>query len=107
MTGDPNARGAVALRYRDFRLLWGGSFFSQVGSQMFVVGIGWQIYDITRSPLSLGLIGLSRALPLVIFALGAGVIADAMDRRRLMLACQIVMLSLSAALAFWTTRGLH
>ena len=95
-----------ALRYRDFRLLWAGSFFSQIGSQMFVVGIGWQIYDITRSPLALGLLGLSRAVPLVIFALGAGVIADAMDRRRLMLVCQVVMLALSAALGLWTVRGL-
>ncbi len=73
MSNAPHGRGAVALRYRDFRLLWAGSFFSQIGSQMFVVGIGWQIYDITRSPLALGLLGLSRAVPLVIFALGAGV----------------------------------
>ena len=106
MSGAPQGRGAVALRYRDFRLLWAGSFFSQIGSQMFVVGIGWQIYDITRSPLALGLLGLSRAVPLVIFALGAGVIADAMDRRRLMLVCQVVMLALSAALGLWTLRGL-
>jgi MFS family permease len=106
MSGAPQGRGAVALRYRDFRLLWAGSFFSQIGSQMFVVGIGWQIYDITRSPLALGLLGLSRAVPLVIFALGAGVIADAMDRRRLMLVCQVVMLALSAALGLWTVRGL-
>ncbi len=41
MIDEPKAHGAVALRYRDFRLLWAGSFFSQVGSQMFVVGIGW------------------------------------------------------------------
>ena len=106
MSGAPQRRGAVALRYRDFRLLWAGSFFSQIGSQMFVVGIGWQIYDITRSPLALGLLGLSRAVPLVIFALGAGVIADVMDRRRLMLVCQVMMLALSAALGLWTVRGL-
>jgi len=66
----PRRRAAAALRYRDFRLLWAGSFVSQVGSQMFVVGVGWQIYDITRNPLSLGLIGLARAIPLLIFALG-------------------------------------
>lgn len=103
----PRRRAAVALRYRDFRLLWAGSFVSQVGSQMFVVGIGWQIYDITRDPLSLGLLGLARAIPLLVFALGAGVIADAMDRRRLMLICQIVLLAMSAGLAFWTTIGLE
>lgn len=103
----PRQRAAVALRYRDFRLLWAGSFVSQVGSQMFVVGVGWQIYDITRNPLSLGLIGLARAIPLLIFALGAGVIADAMDRRRLMLISQVVLLLMSAGLALWTTIGLQ
>jgi len=103
----PRRRAAAALRYRDFRLLWAGSFVSQVGSQMFVVGVGWQIYDITRNPLSLGLIGLARAIPLLIFALGAGVIADAMDRRRLMLSSQVVLLLMSAGLALWTTIGLQ
>ena len=50
-------RRAVALRYRDFRLLWLGQFVSTVGSQMFVA-VGYQLYDITRSPLSLGLLGM-------------------------------------------------
>ncbi len=96
----------TALRHRDFRLLWSGQFVSQVGSQMFVVAIGWQIYDITRNPLSLGLLGLCRIVPLVLFGLGAGVIADALDRRRLLIVCQALLLVLSAVLAVWTMLGL-
>jgi len=98
----PSGHGrAVALRYRDFRLLWLGQFVSTVGSQMFVVAIGYQIYDITRSPLSLGLLGLCRMVPLLIFALGAGVVADALDRRRLLLVSQVALLLLSIGLALW------
>ena len=95
-----------ALRSRDFRLMWVGQFISQVGSQMFTVGIGWQVYQITRDPLALGALGLARIVPLVFLALGAGVLADALDRRRLMIITQTLLLAMSALLAIWSTIGL-
>ncbi|MGZ8434919.1 MAG: MFS transporter, partial [Candidatus Binatia bacterium] len=74
------------LRHRDFRLFWIGLLLSSVGSQFTTVAMAWQIYELTNSPLQIGLIGLVRALPQVAMLLFGGLLADAMDRRRLMIA---------------------
>lgn len=94
------------MRYRDFRLLWVGQLVSTAGTQMTHVAIAWQLYELTGSELSLGLIGLARLIPLLLFSLGSGVLADAFDRRKLMLLSQSTMLVLSAALAVVTALGL-
>src|SRR5687767_7287021 len=65
------------FRSRDFSLLWFGSFVSQAGSQMHVVAVSWQVYELTKDPLALGAIGVARIVPLVLLALGSGVLADA------------------------------
>jgi MFS family permease len=104
-TTPPRTSPFVALRYRDFRLLWLGQLVSQAGTQMAVVGLSWQLYEITGSAASLGLIGLCRFLPLLIFSLGSGVLADAIDRRRLMLCSQTAMCLLASMLALATWRG--
>jgi MFS family permease len=95
-----------ALRSRDFRNLLLGQLVSTVGTQMQQVAIVWQLYLFTRSPLALGLLGLFRVAPVVAFALGGGVVADAVDRRRLMLATQTVLAAVSATLALATHLGL-
>ena len=69
------------------------------------VAVVWQLYLFTRSPLSLGLLGLFRIAPVVLFALGGGVIADAFDRRRLMLISQTVLALVSLAFAVSTYFG--
>src|SRR5215475_5149658 len=94
------------FRSRDFSLLWLGSFVSQAGSQMHVVAVSWQVYELTKNPLALGAIGVARLLPLVLLALGSGVLADALDRRKLMLFSQVAMMLCSAALAFASTAGI-
>jgi MFS family permease len=94
-----------ALRSRDFRLLFAGQLVSLTGSQMQQVAVAWQLYVLTRSPLALGTLGLARVLPVVAFALGGGVIADAFDRRKLVLVAQTGMLLASLLLALMT--GLH
>jgi MFS family permease len=96
----------VALRHRDFRLLWFGNIVSQIGTQMTIVAISWQLYELTNNPLSLGLIGLFRIIPLLIFSLGSGVLADALDRRKLMLYSQTTAMITAAILAFTTYFGL-
>ena len=106
----PPAARFIALRSRDFRLLLAGQAISLTGSQMQQVAVVWQLYQLTRSPLSLGMLGLFRIVPILVFALGGGVVADALDRRRLMLATQTVLALVSVALAggraaFTTTRG--
>lgn len=96
----------VAFQHRDFRLLWFGQIVSQAGTQMTIVAISWQLYELTDDPLSLGLIGLFRIIPLLIFSLGSGVLADAFDRRKLMLLSQTTSMITAAILAATTYFGL-
>ena len=81
----PPSRPYHVLRHRDFRLLWGSQFVSLTGSQMQVVALNWHIYVLTGSPLALGLVGLTRVLPIIVFSLWGGIVADRYDRRRVML----------------------
>ena len=69
---------------------------------MQVVAINWHIYLLTRSPLALGFVGLTRVVPIVLFSLWAGVVADRRDRRRVMLSAQIAMTAVALALAALT-----
>ena len=71
------------------------------------VAINWHVYLLTRSPLALGLIGLFRAVPIIICSLAGGVVADALDRRKLLVVTQFVMLSSAALLAAFTVAGLQ
>jgi len=93
------------LRHRDFRLFWIGLLLSSVGSQFTTVAMAWQIYELTNSPLQIGLIGLVRAVPQVAMLLFGGLLADAMDRRRLMIATQASLFVVSGTLAFLTMTG--
>lgn len=95
-----------AFQYRDFRLYWAGSIVSQAGTQMAQAAIAWQVYLLTHSPLALGLIGLFRVIPIVIFSLIGGVVADVVNRRRLLLMTQTALLSVSAILALATLGGI-
>ena len=97
----------VALRHRDFRLFWSGQFVSIIGSQMQLVTVNWHVYDLTHSAAALGLVGLVRVLPIIACSLVGGVVADAFDRKRLILATQTVMLLSAAALALFTASGLE
>ena len=93
------------LRHRDFRLLWISQLVSQTGSQMQTVALHWHVYLLTRSPLALGALGLTRVVPIVLFSLWGGVAADRLDRRRVMFATQSAMLAGAAALSFLTFTG--
>jgi MFS family permease len=93
------------LRHRDFRLFWIGLLLSSVGSQFTTVAMAWQIYELTNSPLQIGLIGLVRAVPQVAMLMFGGLLADAMDRRRLMIATQASLFVVSGTLAFLTMTG--
>ncbi len=95
-----------SLRHRDFRLLWMGQIISVIGSQMQLAAINWHIYLLTGSPLALGLVGACRAVPIILCSLMGGVVADVVDRRRLMMVTQSIMLACSATLAFVTFSGL-
>ena len=96
----------TALKHRDFRLLWLGQIVSVTGSQMQSVAINWHVYLLTKSALALGLVGLFRGAPIIVCSLVGGVVADAVNRKRLMIATQSVMLATAALLAVATIMGL-
>jgi MFS family permease len=95
----------AALRHRDFAIYWGGSVLSLVGTQFTTVAMAWQIYELTNSPLELGLLGLARGAPMLILLLFGGLLADAVNRRHLMMATQIGQMCVSAGLAVITLVG--
>ncbi|HEY0365905.1 MAG TPA: MFS transporter [Pyrinomonadaceae bacterium] len=97
----------AALRHRDFRLLWLGQIVSVTGSQMQFVAINWHVYLLTKSAFALGLVGLFRGVPIIICSLAGGVLADAVDRKRLMVVTQTVMLVSAALLTAGTLAGLE
>jgi MFS family permease len=98
--------GPVALRHPAFRRLWAASFVSLVGTQMQQVALTWHLYVLTNSAFALGLLGLFKAIPLIVLALFGGVTADARDRRTLLVITQSSLLAISAVLTTATALGL-
>jgi MFS family permease len=76
-----------------------------VGSQISTVAVAWQVYEITNSPFQLGLTGLFRALPVMILSIPGGIVADRMDRRRLLIITQGLAALLALALGLLTSAG--
>jgi MFS family permease len=106
-TSPQNSIPFVALRSREFRLLWIGQLISQSGSAMQTLAINWHVSVLTNyNPLALGLVGLSRVVPVIIFSLIGGAVADARERRQLMIMTQSAMLIFAALLGLFTTLGL-
>jgi MFS family permease len=106
----------AALGYRDFRLLWIGLLISITGNQMQVIAVNWHIFDLLQGQsfeftlfgrqialgaeaLGLGTLGLVRVVPIVVFALLGGMLADTYDRRRLMIWTQLAAAFFTATLA--------
>src|SRR5256714_8670246 len=99
-----------ALRHRDFTLLWIGQLLSFAGSRMQTAAILWHVSLLAapeRKGIALGLVGAVQVVPIIAFSMLSGVVADALDRRKVMLATQTVMALLAAALAALTFGGLR
>lgn len=88
-----------------FTRLWTAETATVLAYQMVAVAIGWQVYDLTGSALDLGLIGLAHFGAQLLFSLPAGHIADRYDRRRIVLACQLLQTSIAIALAAGSHAG--
>jgi len=100
----------VALRHRNFRLLWIGQLVSMAGSMMQSAAILWQVSLLvppSHRGLALGMVGAVRLVPIVVFSMVSGVVADALDRRRLMLITQTGMAACAALLAFVDFAGVR
>jgi MFS family permease len=88
-----------------YRRYWLGETATVLAYQMLAIAIGWQVYDLTNSALSLGLIGLAQFLPQFLLALVAGHVADRYDRRRVVLLCQTLKFGIALALAVGSYTG--
>lgn len=93
------------LKYETFRSLWSASLVSNLGSLVEGVGAAWLMTSIATSHEMVALVQASTTLPLMIFSLAAGALADNFDRRRIMLAAQLLMLCVSASLALLAYAG--
>lgn len=80
-----HSKGPSVFSYRDFRLYVIGVFFATLAVQIQSVAVSWQVYAIANSPLALGYVGLFQFLPIVIFSVPAGNMADRMERRRILI----------------------
>jgi DHA3 family tetracycline resistance protein-like MFS transporter len=98
------------LYERDFALLWMGLTISLIGDGIYMVAIAWQALDMTNSPSGLALVGLAWSASVAVFALAGGLVSDRVERRRVMIAADLVraaalaviaLLVLSDALQMW------
>jgi MFS family permease len=96
------ARIAVDIRplkeSRDFRRLWFGTGISAIGSQITTVAIPYQVYQETGSTLAVGLLGIAALVPLLIVPIYGGAVADAVDRRRMLLVSDLALLLVTGGL---------
>ncbi|MGH7824658.1 MAG: MFS transporter [Candidatus Binatia bacterium] len=95
----PPAGRLAALQYRDFRLFWTGLLVSNIGTWMQMTATNWLLYELTNSPVQLGLNGVFRAVPAIGLGLISGTFADRYDRRWLLLWTQVVLGMLTLGLA--------
>jgi MFS family permease len=98
-------RPLAALRYRDFAVYAAARFCATLSWQMLNVAVGWQVYQLTRDPLHLGLIGLAQFLPFFLLVLPAGQVADRADRRLVLIGAYIVEACCAALLLWFTLSG--
>ncbi|MGU3492946.1 MFS transporter [Xanthobacteraceae bacterium A53D] len=102
--GSANASGP--LSFPVFRALWIATIISNIGTWMHDVGAGWLMTSLSPSPLLVALVQAATTLPMFLFALPAGAMADIVDRRKMLLAAQILGLLAAAVLAVLTIQGL-
>jgi MFS family permease len=92
-------RVLAAFTYRDFRVQWLGACTSSIGTWMQIVAQNWLVLSLTNSAFFLGLDAFLQQLPIILFTLIGGVMADRYDRRRTLLASQYIQMMTSATLA--------
>ena len=95
----------AALRYRDFRLFWAGLMAQITGQQINIVTLGWLAFDLTGSPLTLGVINLLSAAPRIAIGLLGGVLADRFYPRNLIIGAQAVSAAVLVSVATLTVTG--
>src|SRR5206468_11186737 len=95
-----------SLSHRNFRVFWLGQIVSLVGTWMQTVAQGWLMHRLTGSAFMLGLLGFAQFLPVMLFSLWAGVVADRVDKRKLIFVTQSLMLVQTVLLASAVSLGI-
>src|SRR5437868_10308293 len=96
----------AAFRHRPFLSYWAARFLTTFATQIVSVAVGWQVYDLTRNPFDLGIVGIVQFLPSLLLVLVTGVVADRSGRRLIMTLATLVEAGCALALLFLTLRGL-
>jgi len=105
-----SARIWAPLRLREFRLLWTGMTVSLLGDGVFTVALAWQVYELSNAPTALSFVGIAMSVPHIALLLFGGVASDRFERRRVMIAADLLrglavgtfgLLSLVGALELW------
>lgn len=94
-----------AFHYRDFRLMWFGACTSSIGTWMQIVAQGWLIYRLSHSPFLLALDQFLGGLPIFLFSLVGGVVADRVERRKILLVSQYIQMASAALLTILVASG--
>src|SRR6266849_4781116 len=105
--GNSSRAGRVAFTHPDFALYQLARFFIVTGLEMQSVAVGWQIYEITKRPLDLGLVGLAQFSPGILLFLVSGHAADRLDRRKLLMTCYSGFGVCSCLLLLMALRGMY
>ena len=100
------SRTFSSLHYRNYRLLWTGTLVSHSGDWMDQLALNWLVLELTGSPFYLGLVNFCRAIPILLFTLIGGVVADRVERRKLLMVTQTGAMLLAFLLAFLVSSGL-
>ena len=95
----------ASLRHRNYRLLWSGTVISSSGDWMDQIALNWLVYQLTGSGVALGLLNFCRLMPILVFTLVGGVVADRVERRKLIFTTQTVSMLLAFALAILVSTG--
>jgi MFS family permease len=93
------------LKNRDYILLQIGIFISRSGTFMQDVAVNWQLYQLTKSPLSLGILGLSKFFPVLIMSFFSGIVADSYNRKKIIFIVQVFSIINAGLLAILTISG--
>ena len=98
-------RTFASLRHRDYRLYFAGNAVSFIGTWMQQIAAYWLVLELTGSPVAVGALALALTLPVTVFSLVGGAIADRVALRRMVIACETVLMLIAAALAVLALSG--
>ncbi|MGB8819454.1 MAG: MFS transporter [Rhizobiaceae bacterium] len=101
----PSADKFAAFRHRSFLLFWLSRFLANFAVQIISVSVAWQVYDLTRDPFDLGLVGILQFAPALLLVLVTGAASDRYGRRVIMAICELIEAGAAAALLYLTLTG--